>query len=68
MNYGESVMVYWWQKNMGIEAIHVEFDAHESINLIVDSDNANKALIHLLLDCKKMILDFKKFKIRHVFA
>lgn len=58
-----------WSLNgnhIAVESIHVKYDAREIINLIVDDDNVDRPPIHLIIDCRKLLLNFKKFKICYV--
>lgn len=53
--------------NFGVHDLHVICDARETINFIVKDTNVDRPLIILILDSRKMLLDFKKVKIRHIF-
>lgn len=50
-----------------MQVLHVESDVEEAINLIVEDKIFDRPLMPLILDCIKLILEFKKFKIRHMF-
>lgn len=54
-------------KNLGIQGVHMDSDAKETINLIIDDNINDRTIIPLILDCRKLILEFKRFKIQHVF-
>lgn len=41
--------------NMGMHVLHVESDAHEVINLIVQNKKLDRPLIPLIIDCKKFV-------------
>lgn len=53
--------------NLGVKSIHVESDSEEAINLIMEDNTYDKPLMRLILDCTKLLLAFKRFKLRHVF-
>lgn len=63
-NHGKSIII---KTKLGIEVIHVESDVQEVRNLVVHDHNENKPLMHLIVECRKRRLDFKKCKINHVF-
>lgn len=50
-----------------LQPLHVKFDVHEAINLIVDDTNIDRSLIPLIFYCRNLMLYFNKFKICHVF-
>lgn len=60
-------MSYPWQRTWGVHVLNVASDTQETINQIVDDVNVGRPLMTLILDCRKMIMDFKKFKIQNVF-
>lgn len=39
---------------MGIEVIRMKLDTQKMINLVVRDDNADKPLMPLILDCRKL--------------
>lgn len=59
-----------WTNNdgqFGVHDLHVESDTQKVINLIGDDTNFEISLIPLILDCGKLLLNFKKVKIYHIF-
>lgn len=48
--------------NSGVQDLHMESDTQETINMLVE-DNTDKHLIPLIIDYRKMMREFKTFKI-----
>lgn len=54
-------------RSMRILNIHVQSDAKEAIGLIVEEFNDDIPLLPLISDCRRLLIDFQKYKLRHVF-
>lgn len=46
---------------------YVELDVQKAINLLVDDSTLYNSLTPLIMNCRKLMLEFNKFKIRHIF-
>lgn len=54
-------------KSMGINDNHVEFDANEAICMIVEKVDNDRTLMPLIFGCRKLLLEFLKFKLIHIY-
>lgn len=52
---------------MEINDIFIESDAQEAISLIVENDFEGRPLMLIISDCKKLLLEFNRYKIKHAF-
>lgn len=61
-----STCLYLHGKQLGVHNLHMESDAQKTINLIVEYTNVDRPHMTLIIDCRKMLLKFKKVKICHI--
>lgn len=54
-------------KSIEIINIYVESDVKEVIGLIVKEVNYDRPLMQLNSDCRKLLVEFKKYKLIHIF-
>lgn len=45
---------------MGINDIYVDLYIKESINLIVEDENEDRHLLSLIIDCRKLLIEFER--------